>query len=253
MQTLLAHVLAFGGGILAGYLASTLIESLFHHKVSDAPRRTLRYWNRYPRLFAIFIRANYSHHVVHHGKTFQGDYVTQFRNAGEKKALDEELAARGAHGRIIRESQYAMSLHGSGAISFIAPFVPLAVLSFVYGGWAFGLGFAVLSCVSPWMNTYIHSYLHMPQEQALRRASAFMKPLLRTRYFKRLVAHHYLHHKYVACNFNLMLGGDWLRDRFADLWHSGERKERHRVLRHASELDFERMRALGLAVGYGAD
>lgn len=249
MQALLGWLGELAAGVLAGYVASTLIESFFHHRVSDAPRRTLVFWERYPRLFAIFIRANYSHHIIHHGRTFRADYVTQFASEQERKALDEELAARGAHGKIIRDSQYAMTLHGSGALSFMAPFVPLAVLASVFGGAAFGLGFFILSCASPWLNTYIHPYLHMPQRQALRSASPLMRLFLKSGYYRRLVAYHYMHHKYVACNFNLLFGGDWMREGLAWLVHRGRRKERYRVVRLARARERERMRALGLAVG----
>jgi hypothetical protein len=250
MSAIPRELLAFAAGVACGYFASTLIESLFHHRVSDAPRRTLHFWLGYPRLFGIFIRANYSHHTIHHGRTFRADYVTQFGSEEEKNALDAELAARGSHGRLIVESQYAMTLHGSGALSFIAPFVPLAVLCFVYGGSAFGLGFFLLSCASPWLNTYIHRYLHMPQAKALGQASPLVRVFLKSSYYRRLVAYHYLHHKYVACNFNLLIGGDWIRDRLAGLSYA-RRKERHKLLRRASAGDLEKMRALGLAVRGG--
>ena len=48
----------------------------------------------------------------------------------------------------------------------------------------------------------------MPYEKALKTASPFMKWFLLTPYFKFLAQHHYLHHRYVNCNFNLLLGGD---------------------------------------------
>jgi hypothetical protein len=34
--------------------------------------------------------------------------------------------------------------------------------------------------------------------------------LMDSRYIRAVRRHHYLHHKYLDCNFNLLLGGDWL-------------------------------------------
>ena len=68
--------------------------------------------------------------------------------------------------------------------------------------------------------------------KALTTASPLMRPFLRSRYFRFLAQHHFLHHKYVHCNYNLLLGGDlvWQRQRYP------------------SREDYREMQALGLYV-----
>jgi hypothetical protein len=73
-------------GFALGYVMASLIESYVHQHVSDAPYKSVRRWERHPRLFKYFIRTRYSHHVIHHAKTFKQDFVTQFRSAAERSA-----------------------------------------------------------------------------------------------------------------------------------------------------------------------
>ena len=75
-------------GLFFGYIVATLIESIVHQKVSDAPAKSVKQWNRHPLIFKPFIQANYSHHTIHHIKTFRGNYVEQFRNEAEREKLD---------------------------------------------------------------------------------------------------------------------------------------------------------------------
>ena len=56
--------------------------------------------------------------------------------------------------------------------------------------------------------------------------------LFTMRYMKAVICDHYLHHRYLDCNYNLVLGGDYLLGR-------------HRT---ATEADLQHMRRLGLAV-----
>ena len=234
------------GGFLIGYMVSTLIESILHQKISDAPKKTVNFWMRYPRFFAIFINANYSHHVIHHRKTFRKNYVTEFEDDQERNALDKVLAARGTHGNIIRKSHYAIKLQGTGVLVFILPFIPVIALLFTISPPMFAGAFSVATTLSPLLNNFIHPYLHMPHEEAIRRAPKGIVLFLKTSYFRKMIRHHYVHHKYVACNFNLLLGGDWLRQSFRNFFSRREAAPKHRVNRLPSATDEEEMRKLGL-------
>ena len=219
-------------GVAAGYLIGSLIESWMHQHVSDAPNRTVKFWGRHPRLFAYLLRTRFSHHVVHHRRTFKQDFVTQFRSAQEKAMLDADLASRGAHGRIIYRSHYAVRLHGSGSLVFIAPLLPVIPLTLLtLGAWGTVGACAALS-LPPLFSHFIHPYLHLPHVRAVREAPAPTAWLLKRAYFRAMARNHYMHHRYVASNFNLVLGGDLLR----------------RCYRKPSEKDLHDMQLLGLRV-----
>lgn len=204
----LAKIMA---GFAFGYLIATWVESFAHQNVSDAKRKYVRIWERYPRLFRYFLRTYYSHHIVHHCKTFKQDYITQFRSQEEREKLDRELDLRGGHGRIIKQSNYAVKLHGSGALVFIAPLVPGIPLIWTTLGPQALAGAMLALMLPPLLSNFAHPYLHMPHSIAVETAPPWLAFLLRTRYFRAMARNHFLHHRYVAGNFNLLLGGDILR------------------------------------------
>lgn len=217
-------------GFASGYVVASLIESFMHQHVSDAPNKTVKRWERFPRLCRYLIRTRFSHHVVHHRRTFKQDYVTQFRSESEREALDRELAHHGHHGKIIQRSLYAVRLHGSGALVFVAPLLPaIPLIAVTLGMWA-ALGCCVALALPPLFSHFIHPYLHMPHERAVREAPRMTAWLLGHWYFRSMARNHYMHHRYVASNFNLVLGGDILRRRY----------------RSPSESDLDEMQRLGL-------
>lgn len=217
-------------GLNSGYVVASLIESYMHQHVSDAPNKSVKRWQRFPRLCGYLLRTRYSHHVVHHRRTFKQDHVTQFRTRAEHAALDAELAERGAHGLIIQRSMYAVRLHGSGALVFIAPLLPAIPLTLLLlGPWA-TVGTGISLALPPLFSHFIHPYLHMPHARAVREAPAVTAWLMKRWYFRAMARNHFMHHRYVASNFNLVLGGDLLRGRW----------------RKPQEKDLAEMRRLGL-------
>ncbi len=217
-------------GLTCGYVVASLIESYLHQHVSDAPNKTVKRWARFPRLFNYLIRTRFSHHVVHHRRTFKADHVTQFRSQSERDALDAELALRGAHGALIQRSMYAVRLHGSGALVFVAPLLPaIPITLLLLGPWA-TVGTCLSVALPPLFSHFIHPYLHMSHARAIREAPTATAWLLRRWYFRAMARNHFMHHRYVASNFNLVLGGDLLRG----CW------------RKPGEKDLAEMRRLGL-------
>jgi len=112
----------------------------------------------------------------------------------------------------------------------LLPALPLA--GSAPGLWALA-GAAVALALPPLLSHCIHPYLHMTHAQALGAAPKATAWLLRRRYFRAMARSHYMHHRYVAVNFNLLLGGDVLRGC-------------HRM---PDEKDLLAMRRLGLPVG----
>lgn len=222
----------FALGLAAGYLVASWIESAMHQHVSDAPNKTVKGWERFPRLFRYLIRTRFSHHVVHHRRTFKQDHITQFRSEAEREALDLELATHGAHGEIIRRSNYAVRLHGSGSLVFVAPLLPAIPLAAMLLGSAGVVGVCLTLALPPLFSQFIHPYLHMPHERAVREAPSITAWLLKRTYFRAMARNHYMHHRYVASNFNLVLGADHLR----------------RHYRAPSAADLAEMQRLGLRI-----
>lgn len=219
------------GGLVIGYVAASLIESSMHQWVSDAPGPRVRFWRRWPRLFRLALETHYSHHTIHHYKTFRQDYVTQFRNDAEREALDRELAAHGRHGELIRRAKYAVKLQGEGGWTFVAPL--LLFMPFIYlllGPWAVLASLPTMA-LPPLLSNYVHPYLHMAHERARAEAPPFVRWFLGTWYARAMARNHFIHHRYGGTsNFNLVLGGDLLRG----------------VARRASERDYAVMQRIGL-------
>jgi hypothetical protein len=196
-------------GLFLGYLSASLAESFLHRNILHASSRVRKYWKRHPVLFAPFLRAYYCHHVVHHGMTFKKDFVTQFRNEREKNALDARLPARWA--ALLRREKYGLTLRGSGVLMFLLPVIPFLPTIYFSCGLLVAAAAAVpLLILYPVMSMVFHPLLHLTHEAACSRTSRVVAMLLRTPYMRAVVQNHYLHHRYVDSNYNLLLGGDFL-------------------------------------------
>lgn len=227
MITALQLVLGLG----LGYGISSWVESFMHEYVSDARPSAVKAWMRAPWLFRPLINTHYSHHTVHHVRTYRGDHVTQFRSDAEREALTADLHARGKHGRVVLAGAFGTRLYGSGALVFVAPLVIFfPVFWFALGPVGF-LGGSVTLLLPPFMSHFIHPWLHRPFEQGQEEAPRWVALLLRTGYMRAVYRNHFLHHRYGGVsNFNLVLGADLLR----------------RKSRASSARDLEVMEELGL-------
>jgi len=72
---IVCHVIS---GLLIGYVSGSIIESLSHQYISDAPKAWRFFWRRHPYLCKILRETYFSHHVIHHVCTFREDHITQF-------------------------------------------------------------------------------------------------------------------------------------------------------------------------------
>lgn len=199
-------------GISTGYFVASYIESFLHEHVSDAPTRRVNFWRKYPSLLKPLINTHYSHHTIHHVKTWQRDHVTQFRSDSERQKLDKVLHARGKHGTMIIEGLYAAKLHSLGMIVFTTPLLLACILLFIFTPVLFAVGACTTIFLPTLFSNFIHPYLHMPFDRGQKEAPRVVAWLLGTRYFKAMYVNHFIHHRYGGTsNYNLVLGADWLR------------------------------------------
>lgn len=200
--------LQFAAGFATAYLAATVSESFLHRAIGHATPRLRRSWARHPRLCGHLLRAHYRHAVVHHGLTFARDHVTQFLDEEDKARVDAIVAAKGDP--LIVEERYGLTIGLRGFFTYNSlPILMLPALAWSCGPGAC-IGALPVLLVAPLLSMFIHPYLHLPHERAVRESPRLVSWLLETSYFRAVARHHFLHHVYQRSNFNLLLGGDWL-------------------------------------------
>jgi hypothetical protein len=201
-------------GLAVGYVIGSYLESILHEYVSDAPVSWVRQWRHYPRLFRVMLNTYFSHHVIHHHQTFRKNHITQFDTPEQRVRVDNVLLARGRHGRIVMNGDYANRLHAEGGFVFALPGLlsALALSFFLPAGMAVGAGLALM--LPPALSYWVHPYLHRSFDDGQRNAPAFIAFLLRTKYMRAVYRNHFMHHRYDGTsNYNLVLGADILRNR----------------------------------------
>lgn len=138
--------------------------------------------------------------------------VRQFESREEQERLDRWIVETQGDRRMIRE-QYGVSLAGLGILAFAAPVLPFFALYALFLPAAVVAGALLPLVAYPLSSLVLHPYLHMPRAEAMARASRPMRWLLDTRYVRFISRHHYLHHRYMHCNYNLLWLGDLLLGR----------------------------------------
>ena len=219
-------------GLVCGYLTISVCESLFHRIIQHASLRVRRFYAKVGRLGETCTQAWYSHHVVHHVLTYRRSHVRQFADSGEQARLDAHLAAKGRHDVIATRYGATIGVRSRDYLWYMAPTLPFFVALCLLGGAWFSIGALFPLMAWPILAQVVHPYLHMSYDEIATTAPTWFRAFARTCYFRRLAQHHWLHHHYGDCNFNLLQGGDLLL----------------RVHRTASEKDLRDMRAIGLWV-----
>ena len=217
-------------GLFCGYLTISVCESFFHRTIQHASPALRFLYGKWGLAGESLTHAWYSHHVVHHFLTFRKNHVTQFSNEEERARLDLHLNARRfgyitecRYGLIVgdRPKYYAM---------YMAPTVPIFILLCCIGGSWFTIGACLPLCVWPMLAQFVHRYLHMRYRDVIDRGPFVIRVLAKTAYFRYLARHHWLHHRYTNCNYNLLLGGDYVLG----------------VWRNANDEDLDEIRSIGL-------
>lgn len=216
-------------GLFMSYFSVSITESLSHGKLLHASNRRVRSWSKLGVIGA-YIRASwYSHHVVHHFRTFRTNYVTMFSSSAEEKDLKNSLIETGKEQVVL--NSYGLRVGGTyRKIQYLyTHIIQLVLICYFCGNWP-ALGVLIVVVFYVWLAECIHPYIHLPYSDALRLTNGPMKLFVRSSYFKYLASHHFIHHKYIDCNFNLVLGGDYFL----------------RCHRPPSSTDIAEMKSLGL-------
>ena len=215
-------------GLVAGYVAASVGESL-QHRLFGHGSRWMRARTKRLRLLGPFLeRIHWSHTIIHHGRTFKKDFLTAFRCPEERHELlsamtaeEQRLALRTSFGLTIPLDSYPWFL-----------WLPLLVSMLLASqlGSAAGTASVLPLLIPPLLSRFVHPLIHRPYQEALNESRGMMRWLMQTRYAKAMIRHHWMHHRYPRCNFNLLLLGDRLLG----------------THRPASAKDLHEMRSLGI-------
>jgi hypothetical protein len=224
--------MAILGGSICGYLTITVCESFFHRNIQHAGPRLRRWLPELGRVGSALRDAWYSHHVIHHFQTFRRDHVTQFSDDDERERLIRRLREQGRDDVVDCAFGTELGSEIRNYLLYMAPTLPIfATVCWLGGAW-FTLGACLPLIVWPLLAQFVHPYLHRRNADVGKDRRALIRFMARTRYFRYLARHHWLHHRYTDCNYNLLLGGDWLLG----------------VHRRASADDLAAMHAIGIWV-----
>lgn len=222
-----------GMGMLLGYIGATISESLVHRYVLHAPKSFITYWSKHPRLFSALLWEHYVH-KIHHYRTFKKDHVTQFVSKEEQMMLDAYIDCHNDKDRAerLKKNKYGLFSQPKGilfvggltTIFFVIPYY------FIFGAWVALGSMPFVYFLAYFMSRYIHPFAHTAYEVQIQSSSLLIRLLLRTPYFRSVIRYHYVHHKYIYCNYNLALGADRLFG-----W-----------VRQQSEEDTEEMQQIGI-------
>lgn len=215
-------------GLALGYLIGTFLESFYHDRIQHGARDSAAH-----RRVRALGRARASHETVHHRLTFRRDHVTQFATPDERARVDAYLEAEWPDmAGAVRAEGYGLGLGAWGLAQFALALCPPVLLLWPLLGRAAALAAAAPVCLVPLLSSRVHRYLHMSERAALEQAPWPVGLLLRSWYGRRVWRHHWMHHRHLRCNYNLLLGGDWLRG----------------VHRDPAPADLLRMAAIGIPV-----
>lgn len=228
---MIALEIAFG--LALGYGLASLIESIWHEYIPDAPPRLLAIWRRHPRLFRLLLQVHFYHHVVHHHRTYRTNHVTQFDSPEQRAKLEAFLLRRGPPGQVIIRNGFANRLHTEALPEFSVPWISVVLAIALVAPASVVLPAAVALVLPGFFSYSIHPYLHMPFAEGQRLAPPIVARLLRTQYVKAVYRNHFMHHRYGGTgNYNLVLGADYVRGR----------------LRTPTDGDLHAMREVGMPV-----
>ncbi len=195
-------------GIAVGYVVVSVCESFFHRTIQHAAATLRTAYGRFGRPGRALLRAWYAHHVVHHHLTFRSSHVTQFSRHDEQPRLDSFLISRGKQHVIAKEYGSRIGPRLNDYLLYVTPTLPIFTAVCWAGGTVFTCGALIPFSIWPMLAQFVHPYIHMEYLQISAKAPFIIKAFSRTPYFRYLAIHHWLHHRYENCNYNLLLGGD---------------------------------------------
>jgi len=204
------HVL-FGATV--GYIIVSVCESFFHNVMGHPPPR-FRIACKSAGILGCWVRrAWYSHGVVHHLSTFRINFVTQFKDDAEERKLREKMI-RTNRGHVVSQ-EYGLRVGPfSEQLRYVAPTLPFMFVACLMGLPWFPMGALLPLIIMPLVSQFIHPLIHMRYDDAVAEAGPLLRLIVKSRYFRYVARHHWLHHQDPGVNFNLIPIGDLLLGRY---------------------------------------
>ena len=194
-----------------GYLIATLWENILHNKILHTKKNTIHFWkrNKHIWLFKQLYYGYYTHHVIHHQRTFKNNYTEQFINDREKDSLNEDLLKR--FGKTEEKRDYGLTIGTyKEYIMFNIPLIFFVFLIYYFtNNFVYIFIFIIPSILATIFSKFIHPYLH----KNFTNNKSF---LTHNKYFKLIYINHYIHHQDDTKNFNLLPGGDYILNTYLE-------------------------------------
>lgn len=192
--------------ILTTYLIATLWEHYLHKEILHAKRQKVKYWrNSGGKIGMLLYKGWYSHHVVHHKKTFQTEYHTQFDSKQQQTNLDTHLINK--FNQTNTPQKYGLTINTFWEyVIFMLPWFIVAPISFYLGGYLLLMISTLILMLPLLLSKYIHPFLHEKKTQT--------SWIYNNVYVKKIYKTHRIHHEDDTKNFNLLLGGDWIMETY---------------------------------------
>jgi len=195
-------------GIAIGYVVVSVCEAFFHRTIQHAAAALRAVYGKFGWLGRALLRAWYAHHVVHHHLTFRSNHVTQFSRHDERPRLDTFLVSRGKQHIIAKEYGSRIGPSLRDYLLYMTPTLSIFIPVCWVGGTDFTCGALIPLIIWLVLAQFVHPYIHMEYSQISSTAPLILRAFSTTLYFRYLASHHWLHHRYEDCNYNLLLGGD---------------------------------------------
>ena len=197
-------------GLVIGYFLATISESIVHRLIGHAAPWQRRLWKQLPWLLNQLSLSHFRHGVVHHCLTFRSNFLTKLDSKSHERYVIQIALKKGDNNINSKHCNYGLTIGWIGFLNFnltTLPFLPIIAMTL---GLSTALSCLPMLMLTPSLSRWIHPFLHVKPDIAPKQAPRLISLLLKTKYFKYVARHHFLHHKYHSCNFNLLLGGDWL-------------------------------------------
>ena len=104
-------------GMVLGYIFFSIAESVIHKYILHANTRRRRFWDKLGYLGIYINNSWYSHHVVHHCKTFRTDHVTMFDSKQQEQELSDYLTKNGKEQIVL--NSYGLRVGGENSTTKI--------------------------------------------------------------------------------------------------------------------------------------
>lgn len=215
-----SFAIAFLGFGTLFYIQSSVWESLFHEFLLDLTPERRAWLHRVKAWWPALWTVHVDHNVLHHYRTYRRSYVAQFSNAEEEARLLATLRRQfdGATVRTFIRSRYGSTFTWAGVVPYAIPtwINLLWLLTLDDGPAILGCGLANLVFSTPYFvfSMWVHFYMHMPFDQAMRKAPLWLRLILASPYGVAVRISHYVHHQDPKVNYNLQYFADRVRGKW---------------------------------------